>query len=46
MDGIAIGCKKWDYALVVRHFYENENLGEQIYLLEAAKPARIIISAS
>ena len=28
-EGVAIGCKKCDYDLVIRHLYEDENLDER-----------------
>ena len=45
-EGVAIGCKKCDYDLVIRHLYEDENLDEQLYLLEAAKFSGIIVLAT
>lgn len=45
-EGVLVGCKKCDYELVIRHLYEDENLDDQLYLLESAKFAGIIVLAT
>lgn len=45
-EGVLVGCKKHDYELVIRHLYEDENLDDQLYLLESAKFAGIILLAT
>lgn len=45
-EGVLVGCKKHDYELVVRHLYEDENLDDQLFLLESAKFAGIILLAT
>lgn len=45
-EGVLIGCKKCDYELVIRHLYEDENLDNQLYQLESAKFAGIIVLAT
>lgn len=45
-EGVLVGCKKHDYELVIRHLYEDENLDNQLYLLESAKFAGIILLAT
>ena len=45
-EGVLVGCKKCGYELVIRHLYEDENLDNQLYLLESAKFAGIIVLAT
>lgn len=45
-EGVLVGCKKSDYELVIRHLYEDENLDDQMYLLESANFAGVILLAT
>lgn len=45
-EGVVLGCKKCDYELVMRHIYEDDHLENQLYMLESAKFAGIILLAT
>lgn len=45
-EGVVVGCKKCGYELAIRHLYEDENLDNQLYQLESAKFAGIIVLAT
>ncbi len=45
-DGVCMGCKEGNYDFVVRYFYEDEDLGEQLYTLNTSHFAGIILLAT
>ena len=45
-DGISLGCRRSHYDCVVRYFYEDDDLGDQIDLLDSQQFAGVVLLAT
>lgn len=45
-DGLSMGCRRQQYDCVVRYLYEDDDISDQVYTLEASKFSGIILLAT